>query len=90
MSFSKMGRILPTANGVPEGTLRQQYPLAVAGALRDELGDTHRAIKTVVRWTGQASELPRIGSPGQRVQAASISLHWHGTRAKSLKRSYCS
>jgi len=55
MSFSKMGKVLPMATGVPTGALRQQYPLIVAGALNDELGDTHRAIKTVIRWTG-ASE----------------------------------
>jgi hypothetical protein len=55
MSFSKMGKVLPMATGIPAGALRQQYPLIVAGALNDELGDTHRAIKTVIRWTG-ASE----------------------------------
>src|SRR4051812_23242770 len=57
MSFSKMGRVLPTAGGSGSGVgpLREQYALVVAGALRDELGDTHRAIKTVVQWTG-ASE----------------------------------
>jgi hypothetical protein len=35
--------------------VRQQYALVVAGALHDELGGSHRAIKTIVRWTG-ASE----------------------------------
>jgi hypothetical protein len=57
MSFPKMGRVLPKASDsrAPAGALRQQYALVVAGALHDELGGGHRAIKTVVRWTG-ASE----------------------------------
>ena len=35
-------------------SLRQGYALVIAGALHDQLGDSHR-IKTVARWTG-ASE----------------------------------
>src|SRR5436189_1865312 len=29
-----------------------RYPLAVAYALKSELGSTHQATKTVMRWTG--------------------------------------
>lgn len=57
MSFSKMGRILPTNRDAHDHKdfLRQGYALVVAAALQDQLGDTHRAIKTIERWTG-ASE----------------------------------
>lgn len=57
MSFPKMGRTLPTTVGAlpQKETLHQGYALVIAAALHDQLGDTHRAIKTIVRWTG-ASE----------------------------------
>jgi hypothetical protein len=57
MSFSKMGRILPTSRDAHDQKeiIRQGYALVVAAALHDQLGDTHRAIKTIERWTG-ASE----------------------------------
>ena len=32
--------------------IRSRYSAAVAHALRHGLGDTHQAIKTVMRWTG--------------------------------------
>lgn len=38
-------------NGVPD----LDYASAIAGALRQDLGTTHQAVKTVMRWTG-ASE----------------------------------
>jgi hypothetical protein len=34
------------------GGSRTTYAAAVSDALKSELGDTHRAIKTVMRWTG--------------------------------------
>lgn len=51
--FPKMGRTIPEAGTQqhPEGG----YATSIAVALREELGDTHRAIKTVMGWTG-ASE----------------------------------
>src|SRR5690242_4786594 len=57
MSFPKMGRTLPATAGAlrQKETLRQGYALVIAAALHDQLGDTHRAIKTIVRWTS-ASE----------------------------------
>jgi hypothetical protein len=55
MSFSKMGKEFPFGGHAEAGALHQQYALVIAAALQDEVGDTHRAIKTLVRWTG-ASE----------------------------------
>jgi hypothetical protein len=49
----KTGKVLPKGDGRAAAGLT--YAAAVALALRDELGDTHRAIKVVMRWTG-ASE----------------------------------
>lgn len=47
--FHKTGNILPTAR------LRSDYAATVAEALCEELGQSHRAVKTLARWTG-ASE----------------------------------
>lgn len=49
----KMGKEFPTGGG--KGSGGSNYAGAVAAALRAELGDTHQALKTVMRWTG-ASE----------------------------------
>jgi len=39
----------------PNGKKLDSYPTAVAHALQRQLGGTHQAVKTVMRWTG-ASE----------------------------------
>jgi len=49
MSVPKKGKVFPGGN---EG---DRYAVVIATALRQDIGGTHRAIKTVVRWTG-ASE----------------------------------
>lgn len=49
----KTGKVLPPRGGGTETGLT--YAAVVAAALHRELGDTHRAIKIVMRWTG-ASE----------------------------------
>ena len=46
----KKGRILPSAGGVVDA--EAQYAEAIAAALRSDLGRTHQAVKTVMRWTG--------------------------------------
>ncbi|HWI27234.1 MAG TPA: hypothetical protein VN668_09715 [Stellaceae bacterium] len=46
MSFPKEGKVLPRA--IEEAA----YALAIAGALRAGVGETHQAVKTVARWTG--------------------------------------
>jgi hypothetical protein len=49
----KKGKVLPNRGGRSHSEI--QYPEAIAAALRSNLGSTHQAIKTVMRWTG-ASE----------------------------------
>jgi hypothetical protein len=49
----KMGKQFPNRDG--KGGAGLSYPRAIASALRGELGETHQAIKIVMRWTG-ASE----------------------------------
>jgi hypothetical protein len=49
----KTGKVLPRRDGGAPSKL--SYAAAVSTALRNELGDSHRAIKIVMRWTG-ASE----------------------------------
>jgi hypothetical protein len=46
--FRKTGNKLPNSHRVG----RAPYPAAIADALRSELGQSHRAIKTVMSWTG--------------------------------------
>jgi hypothetical protein len=56
MSFSKMGREFPKEGRIfPGRDERKSYAFVVATALREELGESHHATKTVIRWTG-ASE----------------------------------
>ena len=51
MSFAKTGKVFHQGRNA-SAVLRGQYALVVAGALRDELRETHHAIKTIVKWTG--------------------------------------
>ncbi len=39
-----------------DGSGEVKFSKLIAEALRAELGSNHRTIKTVMRWTGQASE----------------------------------
>src|SRR3954453_21173543 len=48
--FPKKGNNFPSGTGTGKGKVR--YPAAIAAALRAELGDSHQAVKTVMRWTG--------------------------------------
>ncbi|RKR45964.1 hypothetical protein [Paraburkholderia sp. BL17N1] len=48
----KTGNKLPGNQTLPVGS---EYPLAIAFALKEDVGDTRQAIKTLTRWTG-ASE----------------------------------
>jgi hypothetical protein len=49
----KEGKVFPNRDGRSHSEI--DYPTAIAAALREDLGHTHRATKTVMRWTG-ASE----------------------------------
>src|SRR3954451_2477717 len=46
----KTGKRFPNADD--RGATGLTYAGAIAGALRGELGETHQAIKSVMRWTG--------------------------------------
>jgi len=48
--FPKKGNVFPGRGDAAEP--QPDYAAAVAAALKSELGDTHRAIKTAMRWTG--------------------------------------
>lgn len=44
----------------------KKFADAIAGALRDELGDGHRAAKTVMRWTGACERSAKNWLSGSR------------------------
>jgi hypothetical protein len=48
--FLKKGKIFPGGDG--KGPHQMTYAAALAEALRGDQGDTHQAIKAVMRWTG--------------------------------------
>ena len=48
--FPKKGKIFPgKCSAAPAGI---NFAEAIAKALRDDLGDTHQAVKTLLKWTG--------------------------------------
>ena len=67
----KKGKGFPKRDG--KGATGLSYAGTIAIALRDELGDTHQAIQTVMRWSGAGSEPPRIGLPERGARPESIS-----------------
>ena len=48
--FPKMGKIFPVSDDRPMG--KPQYAAVISAALHSELDNSHRSIKTVMRWTG--------------------------------------
>jgi hypothetical protein len=55
---SKVGNEFPKrGNHLHPGNLGREisYELLIAGALRRELGGSHRAVKTLMKWTGASS-----------------------------------
>jgi hypothetical protein len=48
--FPKKGKVFP--NDAQTARHEMSYPSAIAASLRKELGDTHRAVKIVMKWTG--------------------------------------
>ena len=48
--FPKMGKTFPNEDG--RRVDRLEYKMAIAAALKRELGGSHRAINTAMRWTG--------------------------------------
>ena len=48
----------------PKGTV--SYPAAIAAALRAEVGDSHQAVKSVMRWTGADERTVKNWLAGRR------------------------
>ena len=62
--FPKKGKYFP--NGTRRGKDKIKYPEAIAAALRAELGDSHRAVKSVMRWTGANERTAKNWLAGRR------------------------
>ena len=62
--FPKKGNYFP--NGTRAGQGKVRYPEAIAAALRSELGDSHQAVKTVMRWTGANERTVKNWLAGRR------------------------
>jgi hypothetical protein len=62
--FPKTGNYFP--NGGGRGRAGGSYPAAIAAALKLELGNSHRAVKTVMRWTGANERTVKNWFAGQR------------------------
>lgn len=63
----KMGTVVPkmgTTLHLAAGQTR--YRKAIADALRRELGPTHQAIKTAMRWTGASERTAKYWLSGER------------------------
>src|SRR4029079_17357247 len=62
--FPKMCNKFPSsARG---GKNKITYPSAISAALRNELGNSHRAVKTVMRWTGANERTTKNWLAGRR------------------------
>lgn len=62
--FPKKGNYFPNENQAGKGKV--SYPAAIAAALRAELGDSYRAVKTVMRWTGASERTVKNWLAGRR------------------------
>src|SRR5262245_3492402 len=62
--FPKKGNRFPSAGGT--GERRLSYAGSIAMALRSELSDSHRAIKTIMRWTGATDRTAKNWVTGTR------------------------
>ena len=63
----KMGTVVPKMGTTVHLTADQaHYRNAVAAALRAELGQTHQAIKTAMRWTGASERTAKYWLSGER------------------------
>jgi hypothetical protein len=60
----KKGKKFPKRDG--QGSAALNYAGAVASALQAELGDTHQATKTVMRWTGACERTAKNWLSGTR------------------------
>lgn len=64
---TKMGTFVPkTGTNVHLEADFAVYRTAIAAALRDELGLTHRAVKTAMRWTSASERTVKYWIAGER------------------------
>ena len=64
---TKTGTFVPkTGTNVHLEADAADYRTAIAAALRDELGLTHRAVKTAMRWTGASERTVKYWFAGER------------------------
>ena len=63
----KMGTVVPKRGTTVHLAADQaRYRRAIADALRRELGPTHQAIKTAMRWTGASERTAKYWLSGER------------------------
>jgi hypothetical protein len=62
--FPKKGNNFPTTT--ENGKCKLNYQSAIAAALSIELGNSHRAVKTVMRWTGANERTVKNWFAGRR------------------------
>lgn len=63
----KMGTVVPKmGTTVPMAADQARYRRAIADALSRELGPTHQAIKTAMRWTGASERTAKYWLSGER------------------------
>src|SRR6267154_2626429 len=62
--FPKKGNYFPNGPRAKGGKL--SYPAAIATALRAELGNSHQAVKTVMRWSGANERTVKNWFAGRR------------------------
>ena len=60
--FPKKGKIFP--GKCSAASTEVNFAEAIARALRDELGDTHQAVKTLMRWTGASDRTVKNWTAG--------------------------
>jgi hypothetical protein len=79
----KKGRVFPRREHRRGEEL--SYAMAVGDALRQELGDTHQATKTVMRWTGVSERTVEnwfAGTNGPRGEHLLVLVRYSGTSVK--------
>lgn len=62
--FPKKGNHFP--NRIGRTAARTSYPAALGTALRTELGNSHQAVKTAMRWTGANERTVKNWLAGRR------------------------
>jgi hypothetical protein len=84
--FPKKGNNFPKTT--ESGKCKLNYQSAIAAALSIELGNSHRAVKTVMRWTGANERTVKNWLLGAVDHAASICCLSFGTQARCSKLSF--